>query len=169
MIALALAGDPALLVADEPTTGLDAATQAGIVDLLRDLVEHHGLSLLLISHDLSVVDACANRVAVMYAGQIIEEGPAAAVLRTPAHPYTRGLLASVPDAAPGALLRGIEGAPPRLGALPPGCAFAERCGERIDRCSTVMPEPWAHDTGTTTRCHLHDPALPVLAATTGEG
>ena len=100
MIALALAGDPALLIADEPTTGLDATTQSRIVDLLRDLVERHGLSLLLISHDLAVVGACADRVAVLYAGQIIEEGPARAVLHSPAHPYTRGLLASVPGAAP---------------------------------------------------------------------
>ena len=90
MIALGLAGDPKLLIADEPTTGLDATTQSQIVDLLRDLVEYHDLALLLISHDLAVVDACADRVAVMYAGQIIEEGPARAVLRNPGHPYTPG-------------------------------------------------------------------------------
>ena len=164
MIALALAGDPALLIADEPTTGLDATTQSRIVDLLRDLVERHDLSLLLISHDLAVVGACANRVAVMYAGQIIEEGPAEAVLQAPAHPYTRGLLASVPGVAPGAALHGIEGTPPRLGELPPGCAFAPRCPERRERCETVIPEPWAHGPATVTRCHLHDPALPAPAA-----
>ena len=158
MIALALAGDPALLIADEPTTGLDATTQSRIVDLLRDLVERHGLSLLLISHDLAVVGACADRVAVMYAGQIIEEGPARAVLHSPGHPYTRGLLASVPGAAPGVPLCGIEGAPPRLGDLPPGCAFAPRCPERFGRCEAAMPEPWAHGTATVVRCHLHDPA-----------
>jgi len=168
MIALALAGDPELLIADEPTTGLDATTQSRIVDLLRDLVERHDLSLLLISHDLAVVSACADRVAVMYAGQIIEEGPAQAVLHNPGHPYTRGLLASVPGAAPGVPLRGIEGAPPRLGELPPGCAFAPRCPEQFDRCKTVMPESWAHDTGTVARCHLHDPGQAV-PATTDEG
>ena len=89
MLALALAGDPALLIADEPTAGLDATTQSRIVDLLRDLVEHRDLSLLLISHDLTVVDACADRVAVMYAGQIVEEGPVRTVLHNPGHPYTR--------------------------------------------------------------------------------
>ena len=161
MIALALAGDPALLVADEPTTGLDATTQSRIVDLLRDLVARRGLSLLLISHDLALVGACADRVAVMYAGQIIEEGPARAILDTPGHPYTRGLLASVPGAAPGVPLRGIEGTPPRLGELSPGCAFAPRCPERFDRCETVMPEPWARRAGTVTWCHLDDPARAV--------
>ena len=168
MIALALAGDPALLIADEPTTGLDATTQSRIVDLLRDLVERHGLSLLLISHDLAVVGACADRVAVMYAGQIIEEGPARAVLHTPGHPYTRGLLASVPGAVPGVPLCGIEGAPPRLGDLAPGCAFAPRCPERFDRCEAVMPEPWAHGTATVARCHLHNPAE-IVPATTDAG
>ena len=168
MIALALAGDPALLIADEPTTGLDATTQSRIVDLLRDLVERHDLSLLLISHDLAVVGACADRIAVMYAGQIIEEGPAWEVLRTPGHPYTRGLLASVPGASPGVPLRGIEGAPPRLGELPPGCAFAPRCPERFDRCETVMPKSWAHS-AVTVACHLHDPAHLVRAAAADSG
>ena len=158
MIALALAGDPELLIANEPTTGLDATTQSRIVDLLRDLVERRDLSLLLISHDLAVVGACADRVAVMYAGQIIEEGPAQAVLHTPGHPYTRGLLASVPGAAP-----------PRLGELAPGCAFAPRCPERFDRCNTVMPDSWAHDTGTVARCHLHDPGQGVPAAAVDSG
>ena len=160
MIALALAGEPALLIADEPTTGLDATTQSRIVDLLRDLVERQGLALLLITHDLSVVGACADRVAVMYAGQIIEEGPTRAVLDAPGHPYTRGLLASIPGAAPGVPLPGIEGASPRLGELPPGCAFAPRCPERLDRCETVVPEPWVSGAGTVTRCHLYDPAHP---------
>ena len=169
MIALALAGDPALLIADEPTTGLDATTQSRIVDLLRDLVEHHDLSLLLISHDLTVVDACADRVAVMYAGQIIEEGPARTVLHNPGHPYTRGLLASVPGADPGTPLCGIEGTPPRLGALSPGCAFAPRCPERFDRCKTVMPDSWAHNTGTVARCHLYDPGQGVPAAAADSG
>ena len=168
MIALGLAGDPKLLIADEPTTGLDATTQSQIVDLLRDLVEHHDLALLLISHDLAVVDACADRVAVMYAGQIIEEGPARAVLRNPGHPYTRGLLASVPGTAPGTMLCGIEGMPPRLGALPPGCAFAPRCPERFDPCETLIPDSWAYgsDAVARCRCHLHDPAPPSAAATT---
>ena len=170
MIALALAGDPALLIADEPTTGLDATTQSQIVDLLRTLVDRHGLSLLLISHDLAVVGACADRIIVMYAGQIIEEGPARAVLRTPGHPYTRGLLTSAPGAARGVPLCGIEGAPPRLGDLPPGCAFAPRCPERFNRCETVMPEPWAHGTATVASCHLHDPdrGVPAAAADSGK-
>jgi oligopeptide/dipeptide ABC transporter ATP-binding protein len=166
MIALALAGDPTLLIADEPTTGLDATTQSNIVELLRDLVGRQNLSLLLISHDLAVVGACADRVAVMYAGQIIEEGPARAVLNTPGHPYTRGLLASVPGAAPGVPLRGIEGSPPRLGELPPGCAFAPRCPDRLDTCDTIMPEPWSLGAASLIRCHLYDPAQPVPAAAT---
>lgn len=165
MIALALAGDPALLIADEPTTGLDATTQARIVDLLRDLVERHDLSLLLISHDLAVVGACADRVAVMYAGQIIEDDPAWTVLHTPGHPYTRGLLASVPGASHGVPLSGIEGSPPRLGELTAGCAFAPRCPERFDRCETVPPESCAHGTAIVA-CHLYDPAQGVPASTT---
>lgn len=171
MIALALAGDPALLIADEPTTGLDATTQARIVGLLRELVEHRKLALLLISHDLAVVSACADRVAVMYAGEIIEEGPTRAVLDTPGHPYTRGLVAALPlgpigplgPGQPGAPLAGIEGAPPRLGACPPGCAFAPRCAQRLDRCETVAPTGWASPGGVVTRCHLHDPAVATPA------
>jgi peptide/nickel transport system ATP-binding protein len=164
MIALALAGDPVLLIADEPTTGLDAVTQFRIVDLLRNLVGRRHLSLLLITHDLAVVGACADRVVVMYAGQIVEEGPARTVLHAPGHPYTRGLLASVPGAEPGVPLCGIEGAPPRLGDLPPGCAFTPRCPDRFDRCETVMPESWVHGPAIVARCHLHDPARPAPSA-----
>lgn len=156
-IALAIAGDPALLIADEPTSGLDATTRSRILDLLGELVEHQGLTLMLISHDLAVVSACADRVAVMYAGRIVEEGPVRAVLDTPGHPYTRGLLASVPGGHPGVPLRGIAGAPPRLGELAPGCAFAPRCDDRFDLCQTCSPNAWSQGTGTITRCHLRDP------------
>ena len=169
MIALALAGNPALVIADEPTTGLDATTQSQIVQLLRDLVKHRDLSLLLISHDLGVVGACADRLAVMYAGQIIEEGPARAVLRAPAHPYTRGLLASVPNTGPGVPLHGIEGTPPRLDALPPGCAFAPRCADRLEECDRVLPEPRTVGLATITRCHLHAEAQPHATAAGDNG
>ena len=156
MIALALAGDPALLVADEPTTGLDAITQARIVDLLRGLVARHR-GLLLISHDLRVVGACADEVAVMYAGQIVETGPAAGVLEHPSHPYTRGLLASIPDGPPGRPLQGIDGVAPRPDARPRGCSFAPRCPDRVDRCDRDPPVVVSPGGGAAARCHLLDP------------
>ncbi len=158
MIALGLAGDPALLIADEPTTGLDAPTQTRIVDLLRDLVERRGLALLIISHDLDVVASCADQVAVMYAGEIVEQGPATPVLDAPAHPYTRGLLASVPGAEPGTALPTIDGVPPAPGVRAPGCAFAPRCPERFDPCERLAPTAWPRALGVTALCHLYDPA-----------
>ncbi len=158
MIALGLAGDPALLIADEPTTGLDAPTQARIVELLRDLVERRGLAMLIISHDLDVVASCADQVAVMYAGEIVEQGPTRMVLDTPAHPYTRGLVASVPGATPGTPLATIEGIPPAPGVSVPGCAFAPRCPERFEPCDQRAPGAWVPAVGVTARCHLYDPA-----------
>ena len=161
LIALGLAGDPALLIADEPTTGLDAPTQTGIVDMLHELVLGRGLALLLISHDLGVVSDCADQVAVMYAGQIVEQGPARRLLDTPAHPYTRGLLASVPGAEPGSALPTIDGAPPAPGDSAPGCAFAPRCPERFEPCERLTPAAHTPTRGVSARCHLYDPATPV--------
>ena len=119
-----------------------ATTQARIVDLLRDLVERHDLSLLLISHDLAVVGACADRVAVMYAGQIIEEGPAWTVLHTPGHPYTRGLLASVPrlDQPLGGSLIPIDGNPADPFDVIPGCRFSPRCPLVTEACRRRSPD-----------------------------
>jgi oligopeptide/dipeptide ABC transporter ATP-binding protein len=139
LIAAALACDPPLLVADEPTTALDVTVQAEVLDLLRAMRAERGLAVLLISHDLAVVAGLADRIAVMYAGHLVEEGPAAEVVAHPLHPYTRGLLASRPGGAPGARLRAIPGVVPDLTALPLGCPFAPRCAERTDACETAVP------------------------------
>jgi oligopeptide/dipeptide ABC transporter ATP-binding protein len=156
LIAMALACRPALVVADEPTTALDVTIQAQILDLLRDLKKSFHLSLLLITHDLGVVAETADRVAVMYAGRIVETGTVRAIFRTPQHPYTRGLLASIPGGAPGQRLRAIEGTVPLLGQLPAGCAFNPRCPDRFDRCTTAPPPDYAAGSEQTAKCYLHD-------------
>ena len=155
LIAIALACRPALVVADEPTTALDVTIQAQILDLLRELKKSFSLSLLLITHDLGVVAETADRVAVMYAGRIVETGPVRAIFRTPQHPYTRGLLASIPGGAPGQPLRAIEGTVPLLGTLPPGCAFNPRCPDRFDRCTTAPPPDYDAGPEQTAKCYLH--------------
>jgi oligopeptide/dipeptide ABC transporter ATP-binding protein len=141
MVAMAIANQPDVLIADEPTTALDVTTQAQILELLRDLQEEMGLALLLITHDLGVVAGIADRVVVMYAGRVMEEGPVDAVFAHAAHPYTRALLGSVPrrgDARGG--LRAIDGSPPDPGATPPGCPYAPRCSLADDRCRAHVPE-----------------------------
>jgi oligopeptide/dipeptide ABC transporter ATP-binding protein len=140
MIAMALAGDPALLIADEPTTALDVTIQARILDLLADLRRERRLALLLITHDLGVVAQVADRVAVMYAGRIVEEAAAADLFARPAHPYTRGLMRSIPDPdRPGTRLEPIPGAVPRPGAWPTGCRFHPRCPHAMPRCRADEP------------------------------
>jgi oligopeptide/dipeptide ABC transporter ATP-binding protein len=152
LIAMALASRPSLLVADEPTTALDVTLQAEILDLLGRLKEQFGLSLLLISHNLGVIARTADRVAVMYAGRIVEEAPVRDLFASPAHPYTAGLLRSVPRLGDGGgdgrrrRLQAIEGNVPDLLDLPPGCAFHPRCPD-------AMPE-----------CRVHTPTLRPLAA-----
>jgi peptide/nickel transport system ATP-binding protein len=141
MIALALACNPQLLLADEPTTALDATVQIQILLLLRELQRDLGLSVIFVTHDIGAAVEVADRIAVMYAGRIVEEGSARELIRTPRHPYTIALLKS---RAHGALARGarletIGGAPPDLSALPPGCAFAERCGLAVDACRAAQP------------------------------
>src|ERR1700676_3496105 len=138
MIAMALAAGPRLLVADEPTTALDVTVQKQILDLLDRRRRELQLGLLFITHDLGVVAQVAERVAVMYAGRIIEEGPAREVLARPRHPYTQGLLKASPTLERGALTP-IPGAVPQLTALPPGCAFEPRCGLRRDECTAAIP------------------------------
>jgi oligopeptide/dipeptide ABC transporter ATP-binding protein len=139
MIAIALAAGPGVLIADEPTTALDVTVQQQILDLLAKLRRELQLSLLFITHDLGVVAQVADRVAVMYAGRIVEEGPAAEVLRHPRHPYTEGLLRAAPRLAREKSVP-IPGTVPPLDALPPGCAFAPRCSYRVPECDEGMPE-----------------------------
>ncbi len=167
LIAAALACQPKLLIADEPTTALDVTIQGQILDLLRDLKTRLRLALLLITHDLGVVAQQADRVAVMYAGRIVEEAPVRAIFRDPKHPYTRGLLASLPGPH-GTRLRAIEGTVPRLGHIPSGCAFAPRCADRFEPCADLPALAPGAGGGAPVRCFLHhrvrDTAAPAAAA-----
>jgi oligopeptide/dipeptide ABC transporter ATP-binding protein len=156
LIAMALACEPSLVIADEPTTALDVTIQAEILDLLRDMKRRFDLSLLLITHDLGVIAETADRVAVMYAGRLVEQGPVRAIFRDPQHPYTRALLASIPGGTPGQRLRSIEGSVPLLGQLPPGCAFHPRCPDRFEPCDLAAPPEYSIAEGRTARCYLHD-------------
>lgn len=155
MIAVALACRPPLIIADEPTTALDVTVQAQILELLREMKDQFDLSLLLITHDLGVIAETADRVAVMYAGRIVEEGAVRDILRRPLHPYTQGLLASIPGEGAGSRLRAIEGVVPSMAALPPGCTFAPRCPHRMDVCTTTVPALVEIESGHEARCYLH--------------
>ena len=160
LIAMALACNPALLVADEPTTALDVTVQAEILDLLREMKSRFGLALLLITHDLGVVAETADRVAVMYAGRIVEQSPVRDLFADPLHPYTRGLLKSMPGQEPGRTLHAIPGVVPALGNLPPGCTFAPRCPARFEPCDKARPGD-AVIGDRRVKCYLHDsPMLP---------
>jgi len=154
MIALALACGPQLLLADEPTTALDATVQIQILLLLRELQRELGLGVVFVTHDIGAAVEVADRIAVMYAGRIVEEGPVRTLLREPRHPYTLALLRGRAD---GALARGsrlvtIPGAPPDLSALPAGCAFADRCALAQEGCRIAPPEPVALDADHAVRC-----------------
>jgi peptide/nickel transport system ATP-binding protein len=152
-IAIALLHSPDLIIADEPTTALDVTVQGQILYEMQKLVRDSGTALIWITHDLAVVAGLADRIAVMYAGRIVELGDANAVLEAPRHPYTRGLLDSVPAAtAPGQRLRQISGSTPSLLKLAPGCAFRERCSRAAAACG-VMPELGDHE-GRLVRCHF---------------
>ena len=142
VIALALCAHPRLIVADEPTTALDVSIQAQIIDLLRRLARENGAAVMLITHDMGVIAETADRVAVMYAGRLAEIGPVRDVIHAPQHPYTGGLMRSIPKLNEGReTLAQIDGAMPRLNAIPPGCAFNPRCPERFDRCMHDRPSP----------------------------
>ena len=156
MIALALACQPQLLLADEPTTALDATVQIQILLLLRELQKEMGLSVIFVTHDIGAAVEVADRIAVMYAGRIVEEGPARTLMREPRHPYTRALLQSRADGAlaKGQRLETIAGSPPDLTNLPQGCAFASRCKMAVTECSATRPEvTWLAD-GHSVRCLL---------------
>ncbi len=153
MIAMALASEPKLLVADEPTTALDVTIQAQILDLLRDLKQRLGMAILLITHNLGIVGDIADRVAVMYAGQIVELAPARELLQRPLHPYTKALMASVPKLRGEAKrLNAIPGNVPRIGNFPPGCRFAPRCPIAKPECSQAAPELIEVEPGRWVRC-----------------
>ena len=141
VIALALAAEPQLIVADEPTTALDVSIQAQIITLLKRICREHGAAVMLVTHDMGVIAETCDRVAVMYAGRIAEIGPVAEVIHRPAHPYTTGLMGSIPamDEERERLLQ-IDGAMPRLSAIPAGCAFNPRCPLAFERCRSERPE-----------------------------
>ena len=155
MIAIALACEPELLLADEPTTALDVTVQAQILWLLRDLQKRLGLAVIFVTHDLGVAAEIADDAAVMYGGRIVEQAPIRELFRRPAHPYTAGLMqATVRRGQKGRPLVPIAGAPPNLIALPPGCAFAPRCPSAYDACRATLPAFRAVADGHTARCHL---------------
>jgi len=164
VIALALAAEPKLVIADEPTTALDVSIQAQIIALLKRLCREHGTAVMLVTHDMGVIAETADRVAVMYAGRIAEIGPVADVIHRPQHPYTVGLMGSIPSmVADKERLTQIDGAMPRLTAIPPGCAFHPRCMHAFARCSSERPDLMLAGSSLAA-CWLHDRAsLPQAA------
>jgi peptide/nickel transport system ATP-binding protein len=160
MIAIALACGPALLVADEPTTALDVTVQSEIIDLMQELCAEKGTAILMISHDLGLVARMCRRVAVMYAGRVVEERAAADVFRAPSHPYTQGLVASLPRLGARAAhgrnrLQEIKGVVPSIAAYPPGCRFHPRCGSASGVCRETPPDQTRVEGGGTVRCYHH--------------
>ena len=166
MIAMALAGEPELLVADEPTTALDVTIQAQILDLLGTIRRDTGMGLVLISHDLGVVSETCSRIAVMYAGRIVEEAPSDRIFTHPSHPYTRGLIGAMPPiSGPRRKLVSIPGSVPEASRMPQGCAFAPRCSLVIPDCTRIDPAAGAVEPGHVAACIRATPAAvraPVL-------
>jgi oligopeptide/dipeptide ABC transporter ATP-binding protein len=157
--AIAISCEPRLLIADEPTTSLDVTIQAQYLQLLRDLQREYGLALIFITHNLGIVAKMCDRVAVMYAGRIVETGPVKQIFDDAAHPYTKALLDSIPRMGDGReRLTAIDGQPPDLAALPPGCAFHPRCPKATDRCRTAAPPALSLAPGQAVRCWLWTPA-----------
>ena len=159
MIAMAIVNHPKLLIADEPTTALDVTIQAQILKLLGDLRAKYSLAMLFISHDLAVVSQVADRVAVMYAGNLVEMGSAQSIFREPAHPYTRGLLKAAPSLTTNRQqpLRTIEGSVPGINRMPPGCPFSPRCSDRISDCDLELPPLVEVSSGHWARCPVVNP------------
>jgi oligopeptide/dipeptide ABC transporter ATP-binding protein len=169
MIAMALACDPAIVIGDEPTTALDVMVQAQILELLERLRRELGLSLILITHDLSVIAETCDRVLIMYAGKVAEEGTVARVFRAPRHPYTQKLLGAFPNIrSDRRSLEVIPGSPPDLRDPPPGCRFHPRCAFAMEVCHTEVPPEVTFDDGVRVACHLYPPGsdgLPVTRPT----
>jgi peptide/nickel transport system ATP-binding protein len=157
VIALALCANPRLIIADEPTTALDVSIQAQIIQLLKRLGREHGTAVMLVTHDMGVIAETADRVAVMYAGRIVEIGPVQRVIHDPQHPYTTGLMGSIPAVGQDVeRLPQIEGSMPRLDSIPQGCAFNPRCPRAFDRCRVERPE-LLQANKTLAACWLHAP------------
>jgi len=154
MIAMGVSNQPSLLIADEPTTALDVTVQASIIELTRELSRELGAAVILITHNMALIASLCQRVIVMYAGRIVEEGPTRAIFKNPQHPYTWSLLRSIPrvDEQTHEKLISIKGLPPDLSKLPPGCKFHPRCRFRIDRCLTEEPPLDEVDPGQLARC-----------------
>jgi len=167
VIALALCANPRLVIADEPTTALDVSIQAQIITLLKRLCREHGTAVMLVTHDMGVIAETADRVAVMYAGRIVEIGPVQAVIHDPQHPYTAGLMGSIPAVGQETeRLPQIEGSMPRLDAIPAGCPFNPRCPRVFDRCRVERPELLAANRSRAA-CWLHAPERAAPAAAPG--
>ena len=164
VIALALAAEPKVIIADEPTTALDVSIQAQIITLLKGLCRNHGTAVMLVTHDMGVIAETADRVAVMYAGRVVEIGPVADVIHKPQHPYTIGLMGSIPEfESKRDRLIQIDGAMPRLDSIPQGCAFNPRCSQVMDICKTTRPNLMPAG-ATHAACWLHETRAAGLAA-----
>ena len=163
-LAMAFANRPRVVVMDEPTTGLDVSTQAHVLQTVRQLCAEHGVAAVYVSHDLAVVASLARRVAVMYAGSIVEIGPTSHVLHRPSHPYTRALIKAVPDIAQRHRIEGIPGQAPEPNRRPRGCAYAPRCRLVVPACSTAMPDLREHLPGHAVRCLRPDEGAAASAA-----
>jgi peptide/nickel transport system ATP-binding protein len=156
VIALALCADPKLIIADEPTTALDVSIQAQIIQLIKRLCREHGTAVMLITHDMGVIAETADRVAVMYAGRLVEIGPVREVVKAAKHPYTKGLMGSIPVIGHEIeRLTQIDGSMPRLGSIPSGCAFNPRCPEAFDRCKVERPDLMATPGDARAACWLY--------------
>ncbi len=164
VIALALAAEPRLIIADEPTTALDVSIQAQIISLLKRLCREHHTAVMLVTHDMGVIAETADRVAVMYAGRIVEVGPVKDVVRRAKQPYTHGLMGSIPHVGQQVTaLEQIDGSMPRLNEIPAGCAFNPRCPQAFERCFQQRPElQWVEETEVA--CHLFDTVTREVAA-----
>jgi oligopeptide/dipeptide ABC transporter ATP-binding protein len=157
--AIALAGGPRLIIADEPTTNLDVTIQAQYLDLLQDIQRETGVALIFVTHNLGIVAKMCDRVAVMYAGKIVEQAPVRQLFDAPKHPYTRALIGSMPKLGSKEPLYSIRGQPPNLARLPAGCAFHPRCPEVMPRCMTEEPRDFRPGDGSVARCWLLDDVL----------